>query len=287
MQLNEEQKKAAFCNENAVVAAGAGSGKTMVLANRYVWLLTEKGCKVDEILTLTFTKKAAAQMYKRIYSLVSEIAVTETGAKAERARRALDDFFHARIQTLDSYSASIVKQSAVRYGLSPDYKIDQERCFQIALDISYPYFIGNRHHPAIEMLYNNHRPRDIVHNIFANILFNYSKIDKSINYITDVKTQFDILCLQWNDLCKELIALLKETENLIFDNQAFLPDLVPIMDNFSKQKTVIPQALCLREYLDFLLTLPPDDCIEKAQSHPLQKSFVMFLFFWINLIHII
>ena len=47
LQLNEEQKKAVFCADNAVVAAGAGSGKTMVLANRFAWLLTEKGFKVE------------------------------------------------------------------------------------------------------------------------------------------------------------------------------------------------------------------------------------------------
>jgi ATP-dependent helicase/nuclease subunit A len=42
VQLNEEQKKAAYCTENAIVAAGAGSGKTMVLASRFAWLLTQK-----------------------------------------------------------------------------------------------------------------------------------------------------------------------------------------------------------------------------------------------------
>jgi len=141
-QLNEEQKAAAFCEENAVVAAGAGSGKTMVLANRFAWLLTEKDFKVDEILTLTFTTKAAAQMYRRIHLLLTEIAENETGLKAQRARKALDDFIHARIQTLDSYSAALVKQCAPRYGISPDFIIDQERCQKIALEESLPFLIG-------------------------------------------------------------------------------------------------------------------------------------------------
>jgi len=65
--LNGEQKAAAFCEENAVIAAGAGSGKTMVLASRYVWLITKRKFRVREILTLTFTKKAVAQMYSRIH----------------------------------------------------------------------------------------------------------------------------------------------------------------------------------------------------------------------------
>ncbi|MCL2444010.1 MAG: UvrD-helicase domain-containing protein, partial [Treponema sp.] len=166
-ELNNEQKKAAYSMNNTVVAAGAGSGKTKVLANRYVWLLTEKGYKTDEILTLTFTKKAAAEMFRRIYSLVHETAKNETGIKAQRANKALDDFIHARIQTLDSYSSSIVKQCAPRYGISPDFKIDQDRCKELALEVSYPFLIANRHHPALERLYSINSHKNITGNIFA------------------------------------------------------------------------------------------------------------------------
>ena len=66
-QLNKEQEKAVLQMDNAVVAAGAGSGKTFVLAQRYSHLVLEKGFTVDQILTLTFTNKAAAEMYQRIY----------------------------------------------------------------------------------------------------------------------------------------------------------------------------------------------------------------------------
>jgi ATP-dependent helicase/nuclease subunit A len=41
-QLNDEQRTAAFYSGNAVVAAGAGSGKTMVLASRFAWLVDRK-----------------------------------------------------------------------------------------------------------------------------------------------------------------------------------------------------------------------------------------------------
>ena len=69
-QLNEEQKKAVLQMDNAVVAAGAGSGKTFVLAQRYSHLVLEKGFTVDQILTLTFTNKAAEEMRSRTASLM-------------------------------------------------------------------------------------------------------------------------------------------------------------------------------------------------------------------------
>jgi len=275
--LNEEQKKAAFCTKNAVVAAGAGSGKTLVLANRFAWLLTEKGFKVDEILTLTFTKKAAAQMFRRIYSIVSEIAEKETGIKAQRAQRALDDFIHARIQTLDSYSASIVKQSAPRYGISPDFQLDQDRCYNIALEVSYPFFISHRRHPAIERLYSNNRPNDIVRSIFADVLFNHCHIDTPREFLPDVKIQFDTLCCEWNKLQEEIVPILEKIKSDILENGNYLPDLVPVMAQYVKENVGAPNAGEIRKYFDLLLASPVESVIETAEAHPLQKNIISFL----------
>jgi len=276
-QLNEEQKKAAFCGENAVVAAGAGSGKTMVLASRFAWLVTEKGYKVDEILTLTFTNKAATQMFRRIHLLLSEIAENETGVKSSRARRALDDFIHARIQTLDSYCAALVRQCAPRYGINPDFLNDQEKCRQIATEESLAFLITHSHHPAIEKLYSRKQPNKIAGDIFAEILFNHCRIDKPRDFIADVKTQFAVICIEWEKQCGELKDLLAETEIIISDNAAILPELVFAMDK--KEKINFPEVRDIREYFDFLLSLPHDSCVEKAEAHLLQKSMIVFVYF--------
>jgi ATP-dependent helicase/nuclease subunit A len=135
-----------------VIAAGAGSGKTMVLAHRFAWLVTEKKYRVREILTLTFTKKATAQMFRRIHLRLAEIAGENSGEKSELAKQALDEFAQARIQTLDSFSTAIVKQAANRYGISPDFSCDEDRCLKLALDEALPFLIANRNHPAIVRL---------------------------------------------------------------------------------------------------------------------------------------
>ena len=278
-KLNNEQKKAAYCTENAVVAAGAGSGKTMVLANRFIWLLTEKGYKVNEILTLTFTKKAAAQMFRWIYSLVSEIAENETGLKAERARQALNDFAHARIQTIDSYSASIVKQCALRYGISPDFSVDQDRCRNLALEASYPFLIANRNNPAIKMLYSANSPNGIACNIFADTLFNYSRIDKQWDFASDLKKQFDFLCAEWGKYCNELKTIMEETESFLRENEALLPSLAPVMEKYKKGEIKIPEYSDIREYLDQALASPPESAIEKTESFPIRETLTAFLYF--------
>ncbi|MCA1949048.1 MAG: UvrD-helicase domain-containing protein, partial [Treponema sp.] len=71
--LDDEQLAAYEADHNVVVSAGAGSGKTTVLSHRYVRLVRDKKLPVDSILTLTFTRKAAAEMFSRIYQKLSEI----------------------------------------------------------------------------------------------------------------------------------------------------------------------------------------------------------------------
>ncbi len=56
-----------------VVSAGAGTGKTQTLAYRYAWLLAQDDdCGVEDILVLTFTKKAAREMQERIKATLGD-----------------------------------------------------------------------------------------------------------------------------------------------------------------------------------------------------------------------
>ena len=64
--LNEEQFAAVEATGNVFVSAGAGTGKTSVLVERYVRAVCDQGLDVDSILVITYTRKAAGELRARI-----------------------------------------------------------------------------------------------------------------------------------------------------------------------------------------------------------------------------
>lgn len=87
--LNPRQKEAAgIIDGPALVLAGAGSGKTRVLTHRIAWLIN-RGVKPWQILAMTFTNKAAAEMRERVQTLLAE------HGRAEAAREVWLSTFHS------------------------------------------------------------------------------------------------------------------------------------------------------------------------------------------------
>ncbi len=145
LKLDRGQSAAYNVDRNAVVSAGAGSGKTTVLAERYVRLVTERGLDVDSILTLTFSRKSAAEMYGRIYRRLSE-------SDHPRARDQLAAFDTARIMTLDSFCAAVARGACHRYGVPPDFIVDEARLQRIADEAAVEVLMDRREEDALRRL---------------------------------------------------------------------------------------------------------------------------------------
>ena len=72
MSLTPEQQTAAYTSSSVVVTAGAGTGKTHLLTERYLYYLRDCGLSPLEIVAVTFTEKAAKELKSRIRSLVTQ-----------------------------------------------------------------------------------------------------------------------------------------------------------------------------------------------------------------------
>ena len=117
MMLDEYQRSAVAVRHNVVVSAGAGSGKTRVLTERFVDLIVS-GARISEILALTFTRKAATEMFGRIHAALLDRADAHPELKAQLAV-----FDEAQISTIDSFCASILRDGATGLGLPPVFEV--------------------------------------------------------------------------------------------------------------------------------------------------------------------
>ena len=123
-----------FCaldyKRNMVVTSGPGAGKTKILSNRFCFiLLTDHSVSIPNILTLTFTEKAAEEMKDRIYRMISRIEREYKGGADDRSflkiREAREQFNKNRISTIHSFCANLLRENPVESGIDPGFSIIQ------------------------------------------------------------------------------------------------------------------------------------------------------------------
>jgi ATP-dependent exoDNAse (exonuclease V) beta subunit len=100
--------------QNVVLEASAGTGKTRVLVERYVNLL-RAGAEPDQILAITFTRKAAAEMRQRIIERLKE-AARLSQFDAARWRDLGDRLGDIAISTIDAFCLSLLREFPGRRG---------------------------------------------------------------------------------------------------------------------------------------------------------------------------
>ncbi|MGO3021859.1 MAG: ATP-dependent helicase [Brevibacterium sp.] len=98
------------------VTAGAGSGKTTVISQRVVWLVANEFVSAEEILGLTFTRKAVGELGGRIRVLLSRLR-HNLGHGQDLSLPGLDN---PTVSTYNSYAASIVSEHGVSIGIEPE-----------------------------------------------------------------------------------------------------------------------------------------------------------------------
>ena len=119
--LNEQQTKAVtLFDSDLVVTAGAGTGKTSVLTSKYLKLLEGRRASVNEIVAITFTTKAAAEMRDRIrLSIREHLDETSDLEEAEYWQSQLLKLESARISTFHSFCLGLLREHPLEAGIPP------------------------------------------------------------------------------------------------------------------------------------------------------------------------
>src|SRR5216110_1544964 len=124
--LNEAQRRAVTHDTGPLlIVAGAGTGKTHVITHRIAWLIATRRARPDQVLALTFTDKAAAEMESRVDVLVPYGLVGATTTT-----------FHA-------FCDRLVRERAIELGLTSQLRVEtpaeilvflRERMFELPLE---------------------------------------------------------------------------------------------------------------------------------------------------------
>ncbi len=208
-RLDADQRAAVHTTENTVVVAGAGSGKTTVLAQRFAHLVTEDRIAVDRILTLTFTRKAAAEMHERIHRLLKS---HEADAfVAEQLLR----FDEAQISTLDSFCGRIVRAAAGQFGVAPDYRTDEVELGELARALSRDFLVRNRRNPVLARLVAANGFDAVLHEGFVPLATNYLTLVPEQDFTAQLDAQLHYLAQELArgiDALRELVEELRAVE---------------------------------------------------------------------------
>ena len=185
MQLNKRQQQAVEATEGRVrVVAGAGSGKTRVLAHRYAFIVNEIGISPGNILCLTFTNKAAQEMKKRISTMVD--------------RGSVNDF----ICTIHSFCAKFLRKEIYRIGYPRNFLIiDEEDGKTLARQAMQEFGIDRRKTTAERFLkqvaaYKGYAPTQYIQNHLLPCASSHAS-DATIRYL---RLQLKQYALDYDDL---------------------------------------------------------------------------------------
>lgn len=195
MNFDSDQEQAISATGNIVISAGAGSGKTTVLAERYLSLVRDHRVPVRSILTLTFTRKAAFEMRERIYKRLR----AEHDDPAVRDQ--LTHFEEAQISTMDSFCAQIVREAGSAYGVPPDFALDEEENRALAEDVALRFLLDHAEEPVLVRLIAVNGFSATWRDLLASVVHEVLSLAGSADFNTLVDTQMGTLKRRLQELC--------------------------------------------------------------------------------------
>lgn len=186
------------------VEAGAGTGKTTLLAQRYISILKKQKASPLEVVAITFTEKAAYELKTRIRSEL----------EAKKQTDFLNLIPRAPISTIHSFCASILRERPIEAGLDPNFEVLDELGHQIFIDETYKVWFGKtleQHAPVISRALSSgimiqtfiklakllYRHREWVENVSSN-----SPPADVQSFIKELAPQIETLWVKAQNCCK-------------------------------------------------------------------------------------
>src|SRR5204862_7657502 len=130
------QTIAAALDDTLVVEAAAGTGKTTELVHRIVRILASGRARVDNVVAVTFTEKAAGELKLRLREALDQARAQADGAERDALNEALRSLEEAHVSTIHGFCAELLRERPVEAGIDPLFSVltetQSERVFEEA-----------------------------------------------------------------------------------------------------------------------------------------------------------
>lgn len=273
------QKDAIYAHGGTIlVSAAAGSGKTAVLVERVIQLITRKENPVDvnRLLIVTFTNAAAAEMKSRIAASLR--GLLRADPDNQNARRQLSLLSGADICTIDSFCLKLVRENFFSLGISADFRLLDESENDLiatdAIDRVLDTFYADKNTDFMHLAEAFTQPdndKDLFSLIKSLLRFMYAQpfpfvwLEQVINYYHPCQSFEDTV---WKSvLTQEIGALLATAERLAANAVSVLPE----DDLYEKYRQMLTADRQLIQNLKTLLDTSWDDFLHKGYPVPFSR----------------
>ncbi|MEX0661247.1 MAG: exodeoxyribonuclease V subunit beta [Balneolaceae bacterium] len=227
-----------------IIEASAGTGKTYTIVGLYVRLLVEEKLNVDEILVVTFTKKATAELRERILDrlrnclkslknddpgdapFLKELLewVDNKEEAAERIRNAIHDFDDSQVFTIHGFCQKVLKEEALISGTSFEIELDQsDTLLHQATEDFWRVFIDKYSSTDAGQYYINklmeigRTPAELIDNLYPLFGKPYAQtegevMDDPIQYLSDLLTLKKRLVDVWGSGKADILSILTKCD---------------------------------------------------------------------------
>jgi len=121
-RLTPNQQKALNYNKHISLTANAGSGKTFVLSNRFIEIALRERIPLNRIVAITFTEKAASELYKKISGNIEELLITSLDSQERKQLEGMRrQLVSSNISTIHSFCLNILKEFPVEAELDANF----------------------------------------------------------------------------------------------------------------------------------------------------------------------
>lgn len=216
--FTQNQENALGLDSHISLTANAGSGKTSVLIERYLKIALEKNIDLSKIVAITFTDKAAAELYSKISLRIEEKIQESQPEDAARFLLLRRQLYSAKISTIHSFCKDVIKEFAVEADVDTDFIVADQTLNDELIATSFDEFKREFHSPDFPSQEKN----DI--RTLVRIFGSWANLQSVINKMIEERRK--VLRLQ-NEIYSRSFSLIES-----FFNTKYLQDLNLILAPF-------------------------------------------------------